>query len=322
MENKTVLTPQGKRNYFKILIGLKKWSYVAKRLNKHVGFLTLTSSIIATNGLNDSERIDMLHRNFQLLRLRLKRDHGLSIDEYFKVTTTEGNGVIHIVYTGDFIPHETIVEEWNEVHASQIVFIEEQKLDTDSQKQQSCYLMSQYLSSQNNCVSRFGITQNWVYPGFLKDWHLIKCRNREYLGSLNQWGYETYSLNIDNAKFQFGVLLSKRFDMPMPLKPPDFKTDSLNPILNVVDKQVYEYQLPKKHEKIPSFDWDFKQSFLDDNKFSFENCVHFKTVCERCGMEFSSSNDLYEIRRIVSLEKMIFKFTLECSDCLKIPTAG
>ena len=266
--HKKPLTPKQKKIFFKVLIGLKKWSYIAKQNNTHIRFLTLTSSVMATHGLNESERIDMLHRNFQSLRMRLKRDHNLEIREYFKVTTTEGNGVIHLLYEGDWISEGTIIKEWNELHGSQIIYIEEQQLDTEGLLNQACYLVTQYLSNQQNCVTRYGMTKNWVYPAFLKDWKMILVNNRQYTGGFNVYGYQEYKIDIEKSKYQFNVILTQKFGLPYPLKPPTLKPPSKKhrhrKRLLLSQKKPYrdllQYQQRKTREVIQSLEPNNKQS--------------------------------------------------------------
>jgi hypothetical protein len=202
------LSKSQRKAFFKVLIGLKKWTLLSRHKGLHIRFLTLTSSIIATDGLNQQEQFQMLHNNFQVLRNRLQRNYNLEIKEYFKTTTNEINGTIHIIYIGDYIPENLLINEWNEIHASQILYIENINLDSRSLYDTSRYLVSQYLTGgQHDCISRYGHSKNWVYPGFVNDWENIKKSNRSYTNKVNVYGYQTYTVDIEKSINSFTATL-------------------------------------------------------------------------------------------------------------------
>lgn len=117
--------------------------------------------------------------------------------DYFKVSTTEGYGVIHIVYSGDYIPRDWLSKNWNEIHGSFIVDIRYPRGDSFKA---TMYVISQYVAGQN-FDKKFGYSKNWVYSGFGKDMDRLKdaCRVTE-CKYVNDWGIECFP--VDYEKFR------------------------------------------------------------------------------------------------------------------------
>jgi hypothetical protein len=184
-------TSKQKRSFQSILSGLKFSRYG----NRPVRFLTLTTSSVMVQSVDFAPGV--LNSHFQVLRKRIlryspyrmykegyitkgemnrfyshsdltKRFHF----EYFKVETNEGNGVLHIVYRGSYLPHSWISSVWSEIHNSPIVNI--RLLDFNDMKKTSCYIVSQYMSSQGSSYVRSSQSWNWVFRGFKSMWYLLK----------------------------------------------------------------------------------------------------------------------------------------------------
>lgn len=161
------------RRYFhRLLSGIK----VAEYRNEIVRFLTLTGSLQSdASKLNEhcEHLVKRVRRGYFLSEEERKRrkkwGHKVRF-EYCKIETDEGNGVLHIVYWGEYIPQKWLSETWNELHGAKIVYIE--KLYGNS-KGIARYLATQYLSLQNAMYTRMSYSQGWVCRGFVKRWRHI-----------------------------------------------------------------------------------------------------------------------------------------------------
>jgi hypothetical protein len=95
---------------------------------------------------------------------------------YFKVKTSEGAGVLHIVFRKEYnvpkLPQEWVSKEWAKIwHGSWNVNLQQIKY-SDSVKT-SFYIIRGYI--QNQPVVRMSYGHQWVYQGFRKSFiHLIE----------------------------------------------------------------------------------------------------------------------------------------------------
>ncbi len=186
-----MLDGKQKRAFHSILSGLK----FAKHGNKKVRFLTLTTSNVCFSSVDyDSS---CLNSHFQVLKKRIKRytpfrlfregyitkNQMVSLYrgsnyfkpfnfEYFKVVTNEGNGVIHVVYRGSYLPHSFLVDNWMDIHLSWDVDI--RMVDLSNPKGASCYVVSQYVGGQGCSYVRSSQSWNWVFRGFKSLWYSMK----------------------------------------------------------------------------------------------------------------------------------------------------
>ena len=87
---------------------------VDKSRRERLRFLTLTSST-ESKGRN-------LNADFRTLKMRILRKFRFKM-KYWKIRTNEGNGVLHIVFGGKYIPQEWLSEQWADIHKSPIVDI-------------------------------------------------------------------------------------------------------------------------------------------------------------------------------------------------------
>lgn len=104
--------------------------------------------------------------------MRIKRHYGLF--EYIRIRTNEGNGVLHIVYAGTYIPQTWLSRNWKEIHNSPIVDVR----SASRTKGLGRYVVAQYLSDQRCSFIRYSWSWGFVYRGFVKNWKLI-CRNHK-----------------------------------------------------------------------------------------------------------------------------------------------
>jgi hypothetical protein len=151
-----------KRAYHRILSGLKKQAILGKRIR----FITLTTA----------NYVDYLKLNahFQTLRYRINRKFGKM--EYFKVKTNEGNGVLHIVYAGNYIPQNWLSQNWAELHGGSCVV--DIRALRGSNKQLARYLVSQYVAGQS--FIRNSWSWGWVCRKFAYFWERMKFRYENY----------------------------------------------------------------------------------------------------------------------------------------------
>jgi hypothetical protein len=183
-----VLDCKQKRAFQTVLSGLK----FARYGNKKVRFLTLTTSEIQGNSDNDLQT--SLNLNFQILYKRIKRYSPYRLFkegyisknkltsvygrndlfkkfsfEYFKVLTNEGNGVLHILYRGSYLPYNFIVDNWQDIHNSWDLNIK--LIDLTDPKDSAGYVVSQYVSHQRSSYVRSSQSWNWVFRGFKSLWY-------------------------------------------------------------------------------------------------------------------------------------------------------
>ena len=138
------------RAYHRVLSGFTR----AKALGKNVRFITLTSS--------PTSKYRQINPHFQVLRKRIDRHFGKI--EYIKFRTNEGHGVLHVLYTGPFIPQKWLSRNWNEIHEAKIVDIRKVK----GEKRLARYLISNYLVNQT--FVRMSWSWGWVFRGFVGWW--------------------------------------------------------------------------------------------------------------------------------------------------------
>lgn len=134
-----------KRTYGKIIAGFKR----AIALNQRVRFMTLTSA-------PNTNFKDIGHA-FQILKQRITRKFGKMA--YIKVTTSEGNGVIHVLYRGPYIPQSWLSNAWKEIWGSEIVDI---RLVKETTGRMASYLAAQYVAGQDLYV-RTSESWSWIY---------------------------------------------------------------------------------------------------------------------------------------------------------------
>jgi len=152
-----------KRYFHRISSGQK----LAKLKHKNVRFATLTTS--------DKGKNLVISRDVDVLIKRIRRkDKNF---QYCKITTNEGNGVIHLLYTGKYISQRWLSWNWNDIHSSYIVDIRKVKDD----KPVANYLINQYLSNQKCSYTRMSMSKKWMFPGAIQQWkNIVKGVKSQY----------------------------------------------------------------------------------------------------------------------------------------------
>jgi hypothetical protein len=106
--------------------------------------------------------------------------------EYLRVETSEGNGVLHIPYFGDYIPHEWLKDTWLKIHGAWNVSLSAKPVN--SAKKLAGYLLNQEICGQDQLIGNTSWAHPWVFLGFVSKWKLL----------IENYGYEPALLAWDN----------------------------------------------------------------------------------------------------------------------------
>ena len=89
---------------------------IAQNNNAFMRFMTLTSPKSPKRTIKKS--LDILKK--RIARATVEKDGfvGFKFNRYFCLRTSEGNGVLHIVYWGRYIPQAWLSRMWNEIHGA------------------------------------------------------------------------------------------------------------------------------------------------------------------------------------------------------------
>jgi hypothetical protein len=148
-------TKKQRRAFQRLMSGLT----VGKNRKERLRFMTLTSSLESV-GRN-------LNADFRALKMRIFRKYHFKM-KYWKIRTNEGNGVLHIVYRGKYIPQEWLSDQWAEIHKSPIVDIRSLRETRKGLKGIVYYLLGSYLTKQS--FERMSWGYSWVFPAFVSSW--------------------------------------------------------------------------------------------------------------------------------------------------------
>jgi hypothetical protein len=125
----------------------------------------------------DGGRADLLRKHLQEFRRRIERDLGFKGIEMFIVETTEGNGVLHMVWAWQggrefIIEQRWLSEQWEKIHGARIVWIPRMRLSKEDIRRVGRYFALQYLSDQRGALkriswswkrSRFALEKTWSF---------------------------------------------------------------------------------------------------------------------------------------------------------------
>jgi len=200
-----------KRSFNAIKTGLN----LSRRENRDVRFLTLTTSDLQSQEVGyDGRQLNDHHRKLKQRIQRmtpvkmvvdgyikakdlrkfypdLQMGQNLSYD-YFKIQTNEGNGVIHSLYKGNYLPYNYLVDNWQDLHNSWDVNIKRIKTGKEDIQKVSGYVVSQYLSTQKSSYVRSSQAWKWLFRGYRKKWMAhINRHIRDY----TQQTQDTYTGN-------------------------------------------------------------------------------------------------------------------------------
>ena len=168
MSDRTVFEPWT-RQQRRVYQRLTSWSYEAKSRDCQLLRVDLTT---ASGGPSH-----LLRKHLQELRRRIERDLGFKGLETFVVETSEGNGVLHMVWAwaGDralIVEQKWLSEQWERIHGAKIVWIRRMGLEKKDIRTVSRYFALQYLANQGDALvrmswswrrSRFAIGKAWKF---------------------------------------------------------------------------------------------------------------------------------------------------------------
>ncbi|MBA7677795.1 hypothetical protein ES703_86059 [subsurface metagenome] len=126
-----------------------------------------------------------LNADFQVLRKRIVRKFGSKFD-YWKLRTSEGNGVLHILYVGTYVPQSWLSKNWGEIHNSPVVWIQEFQR---RRKRLVSYLMSHYLPAHDEprLYTRMSWSWGWVFRGFCGAWRYFWKKGPTMYDAIYDW---------------------------------------------------------------------------------------------------------------------------------------
>jgi len=130
-----------------------------------------------------------LKRHFQELRRRVEHRYGYVID-YFKIETSEGNGVYHMIWaivhkTPVYISQKWLSDQWADIHKSPIVYIKRMKTFKASIGRVANYLVAQYLAGQSAIVR---VSYSWwrAKVAIVRGWNTLYREYRKRC-DVNTW---------------------------------------------------------------------------------------------------------------------------------------
>jgi hypothetical protein len=117
---------------------------------------------------------------------------------YINIRTDEGpTGVLHILYFGDFLPQSWLKDIWYELTGScRSAYIRMCRNPTYDEKRLARYCVDQYCAGQSDYL-RFSCSKDWVYPGFVRDYRLLKHECTDYCHVVREYyGRPVYRLDL------------------------------------------------------------------------------------------------------------------------------
>ena len=183
-------SPKARRWFQRMLSGVTHHEANRRRIR----VITLTTS---PQGRVEGD----LNADFQVLRKRIVRKFGSKFD-YWKLRTSEGNGVLHILYVGPWIPQSWLSKNWGEVHNSPVVWIQEFQR---RRKRLVSYLMSHYLPAHDEpqLYTRMSWSWGWVFRGFCGAWRYFWKQGPTMYDAIYQWNR---LMRRDNPLFYYKMM--------------------------------------------------------------------------------------------------------------------
>jgi hypothetical protein len=108
-----------------------------------------------------------LNSDFRTLKMRIFRKFHFKM-KYWKIRTNEGNGVLHIIFRGKYVPQKWLSEQWADIHKSPVVDIRSLYETSKGLRGIAFYLISNYLTKQS--FERMSWGYSWVFPVFASSW--------------------------------------------------------------------------------------------------------------------------------------------------------
>lgn len=127
------------------------------------------------------------------------------IMQYFKVQTNEGNGVLHILYRGSYLPYNYLADNWMDIHNSWDINI--MKVDLSDTNKVSSYVVNQYVSHQDATFVRSSQSWDWVHRGYTS---IMNRLRRDYPATyrqlwddyLNNYADQHFTVTLDDFSWR------------------------------------------------------------------------------------------------------------------------
>jgi len=179
----------------------KEWTRQQKRI-----FQRLTSWCMEATGRGcQLVRVDLttanggesgkLRRHQQELRRRVEREFGFKGVEQFVLETTEGNGVLHMVWAWQgaksfYIPQDWLSEQWERIHGAPVVWVRKMGLARKDVRAVGRYFAIQYLADQRGALVRASWSWRRSRLAIGKAWEDLKRHASEtYQDDTAKWGW-------------------------------------------------------------------------------------------------------------------------------------
>ena len=205
--------------------------------------------------------------------------------EYFRVRTNEGNGVLHIVQTGDFLPYHWIQDTWAYLHKSYIIAIRE--INSDNYGDRARYIVTQYVSNQDTSYIRSSMSRNYIYPGWRQDYDRIR-------NSVLHYSIKSADFTYDHWKYTW-CTTAEHYAKALDVKPNQtrlsnicyptdtqliiqewnkFLTDKFNPHNKKICHCPIYTQLKIDDKKIPTVDSDIANTYSSPITEDTDKCLN------------------------------------------------
>lgn len=159
-----------RRKFCRLFHRMNTGLQLARNLRAYMRFMTLTSATTQKH---------KLMRSFEILKKRIHRAtyqkdhfHGFKFNRYYCLKTLEGNGVLHVIFWGRFIPQRWLSKTWKQIHGAYRADIRACHTKNRNVKGLVGYLLTQYLSDQP--IERMSYGWKWAWLGFCKSWKTVK----------------------------------------------------------------------------------------------------------------------------------------------------
>jgi hypothetical protein len=208
-----------RRAYSRMLNGFKM--HKGERLR----FLTLTTPKKPKKNLSDAW--NTLKKRVERLTVKKLIDDGyikrsewrryydsFNVDfrmAYLCVWTSEGaNGVLHILYFGQYLPQQWLSDQWNDIIGAKIVDVRACKKDVYNAKRLARYCVAQYCANQPAYI-QFSSSHNWCFKGYLGLFrHFVSEKGFEWA----KWAFDRliagYRVRLYDEIFEIDLYAYKR----------------------------------------------------------------------------------------------------------------
>jgi hypothetical protein len=155
--------------YQRLMTLLTRWEHQRRSI--------IRMDLTTPKGSDPSKLFD----RFEELIRRIKQKTGVADIQYWKMTTREGNGVIHSILAGDvslYVDQKWLSEEWEKIHGAIIVYVKRYRSGSLSRGRVSRYLVSQYMAGQDAQAHVSWTWKTTFNVPIVKFWKQFKAASR------------------------------------------------------------------------------------------------------------------------------------------------